>query len=560
MKNRHAILATVSVVLTMVCTVSAQHILGPERSGLAFRILWFETADDTQDAAITRFVFPAGATYPSQEIRRSLPILPGATVSTDREGNISMTYADVIPVKRGRPVLMGFVADVSYFGPAYHAIDPRKVGWKKRVPLRIKRSHLSDEPEYDLFDPGIQKVVQELRRDHPSPTLQMERIWSFVNQHMRADLPPRPNTGAEVLRLGKGLCGEYTRLTATLSRACGLPARESHAFGMFVTGPASNDHAWADIYLPGAGWTPVQPQETCPENSRYPLHYYRYLVVYRGISFIEKHRIIEHHNVIQNRSSGVGFFAEMPARLKDGHRWIKPRRQAMELMRSISGDDGNKAPRLLDEIDKAHVAAQPILYWALAGSSDAEVGRTAASRLVALCRDGERKLELARFADLSPTLVRHRIDLASGQLMIPDQAKKYGPNTYYVFDKKMPWYSARKYCEMLGGHLVTITSREEQAFVQRLPEQLGKGNRFWIGLSTTNPDEPWRWVTDETFDYSNWARGFPDTGKPLWSMRTRPEMRTPDADFTALAFAPNRWIDAEGAQLKGFVCEWEEQP
>lgn len=69
-----------------------------------------------------------------------------------------------------------------------------------------------------------------------------------------------------------------------------------------------------------------------------------------------------------------------------------------------------------------------------------------------------------------------------------------------------------------------------------------------------------RWVTDEKFDYSNWVTGFPDTGKPLWSMRTRPEMRTPKADFATLAFAPDRWIDAEGAQLKGFACEWEQRP
>lgn len=36
-----------------------------------------------------------------------------------------MTYTGAIPVKRGRPVMMGFVAEVSYFGPAYCEIDPR---------------------------------------------------------------------------------------------------------------------------------------------------------------------------------------------------------------------------------------------------------------------------------------------------------------------------------------------------------------------------------------------------------------------------------------------------
>ena len=58
-------------------------------------------------------------------------------------------------------------------------------------------------------------------------------------------------------------------------------------------------------------------------------------------------------------------------------------------------------------------------------------------------------------------------------------------------------------------------------------------------------------------EFLNWARGHPDTTKPLWSMRIRVERRQPEANFAALGFAPNRWIDAEGLQLKGFVCEWE---
>ncbi len=104
---------------------------------------------------------------------------------------------------------------------------------------------------------------------------------------------------------------------------------------------------------------------------------------------------------------------------------------------------------------------------------------------------------------------------------------------------------------------MTITSAEEQKFVQGLPKALGKGHRFWIGLHTSGPKEPWQWVTDEDADYTNWANGFPDTTKSLWSMRTRPDRRSVSSDFAALAFAPHRWIDAEGTQLKGFICEWD---
>lgn len=446
---------------------------------------------------------------------------------------------------------MGFTADVSFFRPAHRRVDRDTVDWSRRVPRSVQRSFCSDEPEYDLFDPGVQDVAKELRRGRPNPVRLVERVWRFVNGHMKADLPPRPNTGAEVLRLGEGLCGEYTRLTVTLLRACELPARETHAFGMFVSGPMSNDHAWADVYLPGAGWTPVQPQEDLPIDGQFPLHYYRYLVVFRGVSFLQEHRVIEHTNVIQNRASGVGFFADVP----ESHR-----EQVIRLLRAIAADDGTNARRLLARVSDAHVRARPLLYWALAASGDDAVGRRAASRLVDLCRDERNRLELARFADASPTLVRFRIDRAAGELPVPDQAREFDGNMYYVYDKKMTWSAAKKYCELLGGHLVTITSQDEQDFVQSLPEALGKGHRFWIGLSQDAPDSPWQWVTGERLEYSNWARGFPDPSKPLWSMRIRPEVRSPQADYAALPFAPNRWIDAEGEQLKGFVCEWEGSP
>ncbi|RHS97419.1 hypothetical protein DW903_18740 [Ruminococcus sp. AM42-10AC] len=33
---------------------------------------------------------------------------------------------------------------------------------------------------------------------------------------------------------------------------------------------------------------------------------------------------------------------------------------------------------------------------------------------------------------------------------------------YTIYDSSMDWESAKKYCKKQGGHLVTITSKEEQ--------------------------------------------------------------------------------------------------
>ncbi|MCA8959417.1 MAG: hypothetical protein KDC38_02840, partial [Planctomycetes bacterium] len=357
--------------------------------------------------------------------------------------------------------------------------------------------------------------------------------------------PPRPNTGAELLQLGRGLCGEFTRLTVTLARASGLPARETHSFGMFAKGPASNDHAWADVYLPGSGWIPVQPQESLPGAHRYPLHYYRYLVVYRGDSYSSRSFVVELERASLLRSSGAGLFVPTPAR---------ERPEVMRLLCDIASDDGRDAAALFRRVSAVDAASRPVLWWTLSASTDSSVGQRAAAALVECCRDDD--LDLDAFLQMSPTLVRLRIERALGHPDMPPEAVRFRDSAYFVFDEQLSWHGARKYCERLGGHLVSITDAEEQKFVQGLPELLGKGHRFWIGLSTVGSTSDWQWVTGEAWNYSNWATGLPDPTRPLWSKFVRPECRRAVENAAAFGYSPHRWVDADPLLLKGFICEW----
>lgn len=57
-------------------------------------------------------------------------------------------------------------------------------------------------------------------------------------------------------------CTEYASLQAALSRAAGIPAR--YVEGLYVLGEkdeasARTEHAWLEAYLPGTGWTPMDP-------------------------------------------------------------------------------------------------------------------------------------------------------------------------------------------------------------------------------------------------------------------------------------------------------------
>lgn len=78
------------------------------------------------------------------------------------------------------------------------------------------------------------------------------------------------------------------------------------------------------------------------------------------------------------------------------------------------------------------------------------------------------------------------------------------------FDVEMNWYDAYKTCDSMGGHLVTITSEEEQTFVESYMNSLSFNSRAWIGAYSDG--QKWQWVTDEEYEYTNWYPGMPDCG------------------------------------------------
>ena len=87
--------------------------------------------------------------------------------------------------------------------------------------------------------------------------------------------------------------------------------------------------------------------------------------------------------------------------------------------------------------------------------------------------------------------------------------KSYGNHTYYIFEKNMTWAEAKAFCEQQGGYLATITSKEEQAFIESYVKEKGYNDkRFWLGATGTN--KSWKWITEEKFDYTNWGKGQPD--------------------------------------------------
>ena len=128
----------------------------------------------------------------------------------------------------------------------------------------------------------------------------------------------------------------------------------------------------------------------------------------------------------------------------------------------------------------------------------------------------------------------------------------------------LSWDDAEDSCEARGGHLVTITSAEENAFVFGLVrcdddfwyvDMYGNGLGPWLGAyqpdGSEEPSGGWRWVTDEPFAYTNWEVGQPDEGGGGSQNRLR--------FFKLGGRMGDRWDDGESdnpaAHRRGYIFE-----
>jgi transglutaminase-like putative cysteine protease len=113
----------------------------------------------------------------------------------------------------------------------------------------------------DALDQWLATVWQAGNRAQTYSVLQRISRQIHAGLSYRRREEPGVQTAAETLSLGTGSCRDFASLFVEAARRLGLAAR-------FVSGylhalPAAADfgatHAWAEVYLPGAGWKGFDP-------------------------------------------------------------------------------------------------------------------------------------------------------------------------------------------------------------------------------------------------------------------------------------------------------------
>lgn len=147
----------------------------------------------------------------------------------------------------------------------------------------------------------------------------------------------------------------------------------------------------------------------------------------------------------------------------------------------------------------------------------------------------------------------------NNNLDIPDDAICYNGHYYMLYQDSLAWDEANLYCQQMGGHLLTITSQEEQDFINScLSTSTKLKNLYWIGLEEVG--KGWSWVTQEDYGYENWAIGEPNND----FSGTEGVVQIYGKDHSS--FRVGQWNDsrynggtADFWRLSntGFICEWD---
>nr|XP_036874490.1 low affinity immunoglobulin epsilon Fc receptor-like isoform X1 [Manis javanica] len=120
----------------------------------------------------------------------------------------------------------------------------------------------------------------------------------------------------------------------------------------------------------------------------------------------------------------------------------------------------------------------------------------------------------------------------------PEKWVNFQRKCYYFGEGPKKWIQARFACENLQGRLVSIHSREEQAFLTKHASRKGS----WIGLRDLDIEGEFIWMDQKPLDYTNWRPGEPNNqalGEDCVMMQSS-----------------GQWNDAFcGSRLDAWVCD-----
>lgn len=136
----------------------------------------------------------------------------------------------------------------------------------------------------------------------------------------------------------------------------------------------------------------------------------------------------------------------------------------------------------------------------------------------------------------------------------------FGGHRYQFVPGSTSWAEAKTKAEALGGHLVTITSKEENDFLLKTyGDKLPDVNRnIWLGAIEDRVGAGWKWVTGEPFTFTGWVLNEPNGIKGGGGEVGPPFMLNFYRFREGVGWNDSSTHSSQTRDNVGFIVEWED--
>jgi transglutaminase-like putative cysteine protease len=135
-----------------------------------------------------------------------------------------------------------------------------------KLPAAVRSYYLGASEAINPANPKLAKIAAELKVVGDSAqTVRNIAAWLKKNVTYKVEKGPIDKldfkAADELVERGYAECRGYAILLTALCRAAGVPARQ--VWGMIMLPPGMGgfaSHNWAEVYIAGVGWVPIDPQ------------------------------------------------------------------------------------------------------------------------------------------------------------------------------------------------------------------------------------------------------------------------------------------------------------
>ncbi|MCQ9206519.1 MAG: transglutaminase-like domain-containing protein [Omnitrophica bacterium] len=230
--------------------------------------------DIPEGASIVKIWAPYPSQTPYQKIKEESPGGWQPKITRDKKyGNKIAYYSIESPESSSIEINMRY--NVERYEYSNHP-DPASPGKITYSDQELKKYLLPNK--LVTLSPRVKKLASEITGDKSTVVEKARAIYDYVFENFTYDkiTPGWGNGDTErACDLKKGNCTDFHSVFISLSRASNIPARFVIGIPFPKSGKSKSKsyHCWAEFYVAGTGWIPVDISEAWKDRSKYEYHF-----------------------------------------------------------------------------------------------------------------------------------------------------------------------------------------------------------------------------------------------------------------------------------------------